>query len=120
MSEIPYTLNYALRRLEGQTSYYIVDGIGEVLWRYYLQLKDGMTALRRTWRVSSPFAGARRRDAGPATVRVGGVEGGDQAASRARRARPELINGRPSGRTGIRPVLAVKTLCLGVDGQCRR
>lgn len=47
MSEIADTLNDALRRLEGQTSYYIVDGIGDVLWRYYLQLKDGMTALRR-------------------------------------------------------------------------
>ena len=46
MSEIAYTLNDALRRMEGQTSYYIVDGNGEVLRRYYLELQNGMTALR--------------------------------------------------------------------------
>ena len=46
MSEIAYTLNDALRRMEGQTSYYIVDGNGEVLRWYYLALKDGMTTLR--------------------------------------------------------------------------
>ena len=46
MSEIAYTLNDALRRMEGQTSYYIVDGNGEVLRRYYLELKNGMAALR--------------------------------------------------------------------------
>ena len=46
MSEIAYTLNDALRRMEGQTSYYIVDGNGEVLRRYYLELKSGMAALR--------------------------------------------------------------------------
>jgi len=46
MSEITYTLNDALRRMEGQTSYYIVDGNGEVLRRYYLELQSGMTALR--------------------------------------------------------------------------
>ena len=39
MSEIAYTLNDALRHMEGQTSYYIVDGNGEVLRRYYLALK---------------------------------------------------------------------------------
>ena len=59
MSEIAYTLNYALRRLEGQTSYYIVDGIGEVLWRYYLQLKDGMTALRRDLEGIIAFCGRK-------------------------------------------------------------
>ena len=37
MSEIAYTLNDALRRMEGQTAYYIVDGNGEVLRRYYLE-----------------------------------------------------------------------------------
>ena len=47
MSEIAYTLNDALRRMEGQTSYYIVDGNGEVLRQYYRELKNGMAALRR-------------------------------------------------------------------------
>lgn len=47
MSEIAYTLNDALRRMEGQTSYYIVDGNGEVLRQYYRELKNGMTTLRR-------------------------------------------------------------------------
>ena len=46
MSEIAYTLNDALRRMEGQTSYYIVDGNGGVLRQYYLELKSGMAALR--------------------------------------------------------------------------
>ena len=46
MSEIAYTLNDALRRMEGQTAYYIVDGNGEVLRRYYLELKNSMAALR--------------------------------------------------------------------------
>lgn len=46
MSEIAYTLNDALRRMEGQTAYYIVDGNGEVLRHYYMELKSGMTALR--------------------------------------------------------------------------
>ena len=47
MSEIAYTLNDALRRMEGQTSYYVVDGNGDVLGRYYRELKSGMAALRR-------------------------------------------------------------------------
>ena len=47
MSEIAYTLNDALRRMEGQTAFYIVDGNGEVLRRYYLELKNSMAALRR-------------------------------------------------------------------------
>ena len=59
MSEIAYTLNDALRRLEGQTSYYIVDGNGEVLRRYYLQLKDGMTALRRDLEGIIAFCGRK-------------------------------------------------------------
>ena len=46
MSEIAYTLNDALRRMEGQTAYYVVDGNGEILRRYCLELKNGMTALR--------------------------------------------------------------------------
>ena len=46
MGEIAYTLNDALRRVEGLTSYYVVDGNGEVLRRYYLELRTGMTALR--------------------------------------------------------------------------
>ena len=46
MSEIAYTLNDALRRMEGQTAYYIVDGNGEVLQRYYKELRNRMTALR--------------------------------------------------------------------------
>ena len=47
MSEIAYTLNDALRRMEGQTSYYVVDGNGDVLGRYYRELKSGMALLRR-------------------------------------------------------------------------
>ena len=47
MSESAYTLNDALRRMEGHTSYYTVDGNGEVLRQYYRELKNGMTALRR-------------------------------------------------------------------------
>ena len=46
MSEIAYTLNDALRRMEGQTAYYIVDGNGEVVRRYCLELKNSMAALR--------------------------------------------------------------------------
>ena len=46
MSEIAYTLNDALRRMEGQTAYYIVDGNGEELRRYCLELKNSMAALR--------------------------------------------------------------------------
>ena len=46
MSEIAYTLNDALRRMEGQTAYYIVDGNGEILRRYCLELKNSMAALR--------------------------------------------------------------------------
>ena len=47
LSEIVYTLNDALRRMEGQTSYYVVDGNGDVLRLYYKELKNGMAALRR-------------------------------------------------------------------------
>lgn len=47
MSEVVYTLNDALRRMEGQTSYYVVDGNGDVLRQYYRELKNGMAALRR-------------------------------------------------------------------------
>ena len=46
MSEIAYTLNDALRRMEGQTAYYVVDGNGEILRRYCLELKNSMAALR--------------------------------------------------------------------------
>ena len=46
MSEIAYTLNDALRRMEGQTAYYVVDGNGEILRRYCLELENGMAALR--------------------------------------------------------------------------
>ena len=46
MSEIAYTLNDALRRMEGQTAYYIIDGNGEVLRRYYLELNNSMAGLR--------------------------------------------------------------------------
>ena len=47
ISEITYTLNDALRRMEGQTSYYVVDGHGEVLRRYYEELRNRMAVLRR-------------------------------------------------------------------------
>ena len=41
VSEIAYTLNDALRRMEGQTSFYIVDGQGEAVRRYYGALENG-------------------------------------------------------------------------------
>ena len=47
MSEIAYTLNDALRRMEGQTSFYIVDGQGEAVRRYYGALGNGLGALGR-------------------------------------------------------------------------
>ena len=47
MSEIAYTFNDALRRMEGQTSYYIVDGQGEAVRQYYGELGNGLAALRR-------------------------------------------------------------------------
>ena len=46
MSEIAYTLNDALRRMEGQTAYYIMDGNGEAVRRYCLELEGRMAALR--------------------------------------------------------------------------
>ena len=45
VSEIAYTLNDALRRMEGRTSYYVAGGNGEVVRPYYLTLKNGLAAL---------------------------------------------------------------------------
>ena len=47
VSEIAYTLNDAMRRMEGQTSFYIVDGQGEPVRRYYRELENGLAALGR-------------------------------------------------------------------------
>ena len=38
LGEIVYSLNDALRRLEGTTSYYVMSGDGEALQNYYLGL----------------------------------------------------------------------------------
>ena len=46
VSEIACTLNDALRRMEGRTSYYVAGGHGEMVQRYYLALRNGMAALR--------------------------------------------------------------------------
>ena len=59
MSEIAYTLNDSLRRMEGQTSYYVVDGNGDVLGRYYRELKSAMAALRRDLEGVIAFCGRK-------------------------------------------------------------
>ena len=43
MGEIAYSLNDALRRLEGNTSYYVMSGDGETLQNYYLGLESGLS-----------------------------------------------------------------------------
>ena len=46
VSEIAYTLNDALRRMEGRTAYYVASGHDDVVRPYYLALTDGLAALR--------------------------------------------------------------------------
>lgn len=45
VSEIVFTLNDALWRMERRTSYYVAGGNGEVVRSYYLVLKNGLAAL---------------------------------------------------------------------------
>ena len=46
IGEIACTLNDALRRLEGRTSFFVAGGEADGVRQYYLELKNGMTALR--------------------------------------------------------------------------
>ena len=46
IGEIACTLNDALRRLEGRTSFFVASGEAEGVRQYYLKLKSGMTGLR--------------------------------------------------------------------------
>ena len=59
VSEIACTLNDALRRMENRTSYYVADGKGEVVRRYYLELREHMAALRRDLDGIIAFCGRR-------------------------------------------------------------
>ena len=45
LGELVYSLNDALRRLEGNTSYYVISGDGDTLQNYYLELEDGLTRI---------------------------------------------------------------------------
>ena len=45
LGEIAYSLNDALRRLEGNTSYYVMSGDGDTLQNYYLGLEGGLAAV---------------------------------------------------------------------------
>ena len=47
VGEIVYAFNDALLRVEGRSSFYIANGNGEVLRRYYMELGKGLMALRR-------------------------------------------------------------------------
>ena len=46
LGDVAYTLNDALLRVEGRTSYFIASGSGDVLRQYYEALENQMTALR--------------------------------------------------------------------------
>ena len=46
IGEIACTLNDALRRLEGRTSFFVASGEADGVRQYYLELKNGITALR--------------------------------------------------------------------------
>lgn len=46
IGEIACTLNDALRRLEGRTSFFVAGGEAKGVRQYYLELKNGMMALR--------------------------------------------------------------------------
>ena len=45
LGEIAYSLNDALRRLEGNTSYYVMSGDGDTLQNYYLGLEASLTEI---------------------------------------------------------------------------
>ena len=47
LGEIAYSLNDALRRLEGNTSYYVMSGDGDTLQSYYLGLEGNLTEIGR-------------------------------------------------------------------------
>ena len=47
LGEIAYSLNDALRRLEGNTSYYVMSGDGDTLQNYYLGLESGLAEIGR-------------------------------------------------------------------------
>ena len=47
LGEIAYSLNDALRRLEGNTAYYVMSGDGDTLQTYYLGLEGSLTEVGR-------------------------------------------------------------------------
>ena len=47
LGEIAYSLNDALRRLEGNTSYYVLSGDGDTLQNYYQGLEDSLGEIAR-------------------------------------------------------------------------
>ena len=47
LGEIAYSLNDALRRLEGHTSYYVMSGDGDTLQNYYLKLEGSLAEIGR-------------------------------------------------------------------------
>ena len=47
MGEVAYSLNDALRRLEGNTSYYVMCGDGDILQNYYLEMEGSLAAVGR-------------------------------------------------------------------------
>ena len=47
LGEIAYSLNDALRRLEGNTSYYVMSGNGDTLQNYYLELEGSLAEIGR-------------------------------------------------------------------------
>ena len=47
LGEVAYSLNDALRRLEGNTSYYVMSGDGDTLQSYYLGLEDSLAEVGR-------------------------------------------------------------------------
>ena len=47
LGEIAYSLNDALRRLEGNTSYYVMSGDGDTLQNYYLGLEGSLAGIGR-------------------------------------------------------------------------
>ena len=47
LGEIAYSLNDALRRLEGNTSYYVMSGDGDTLQNYYLGLEGSLAEVGR-------------------------------------------------------------------------
>ena len=47
LGEIAYSLNDALRRLEGNTSYYVMSGDGDILQSYYLGLEGSLAEVGR-------------------------------------------------------------------------